>query len=258
MIIYVYAIRRPNMRLFIAINFSDGTRSGLIELRETLRARSERGNFSLDENLHLTLVFLGECDARQTAAVKAAMGEAVSATSKAASAGKPAAVSLESTVDSAGSTASTAAVSLELTAAPVLTASSGSTAATAPFDVLVERVGRFRREGGDQQSVNRGGDNRPGRDRRDGGDIWWAGLRADKALLDLQRGLSERLSAAGFSLDARKYSPHITLGREVVTSAEPWRIKPFGEKIYVIDLMKSERVGGKLTYTSIYCRKLSN
>ena len=56
-------------------------------------------------------------------------------------------------------------------------------------------------------------------------------------------------------MDGRKYSPHITLGREVVTDTRPWRIEPFGETISTIDLMKSERINGKLTYTAIYTRK---
>ncbi len=55
-------------------------------------------------------------------------------------------------------------------------------------------------------------------------------------------------------MDGRKYSPHITLGREVVTDAAPWQIEPFGETVTGIDLMKSERIGGKLTYTAIYSK----
>jgi hypothetical protein len=38
------------MRLFIAINFNSDTRRGLLALRDDLRFRSERGNFSLPEN----------------------------------------------------------------------------------------------------------------------------------------------------------------------------------------------------------------
>ena len=60
-----------------------------------------------------------------------------------------------------------------------------------PFNVAVEHVGRFK---------------------RDGGDIWWAGLRATKPLMNLQSTLTERLREAGFVLESRKYSPHITLG----------------------------------------------
>ena len=167
------------MRLFIAINFNSNTKSKLLALRDELRTHSSRGNFSLPENLHLTLAFLGECDARQTAAAKAAMGS----------------------------------VRFE------------------PFLLTVERIGRFR---------------------RDGGDIFWAGVRENKPLLDLQQELTEKLIAAGFSFDRHKYSPHITLGREVVTEWPPRRFEAFGEKVSSIELMNSERLQGKLTYTVIH------
>ena len=167
------------MRLFIAINFNNDTRTRLLALRDELRSHSERGSFSLPENLHLTIAFLGECDAKQAAAAKAAMD----------------------------------AASFE------------------PFDVHIERIGRFK---------------------RDGGDIWWAGLRGSKPLLDFQRELTNRLIDAGFTLERREYKPHITLGREFVTDAAPWQIEPFGETVTGVELMKSERVAGKLTYTAIH------
>ncbi len=102
-----------------------------------------------------------------------------------------------------------------------------------PVSLVVDRVGRFPRRAGD---------------------IWWAGLQGNEGLLDLQRILTNSLISAGFSLDARKYSPHITLGRQVVTGASPWRIQAFGETARVIDLMRSERIRGRLTYTSIFRR----
>ena len=169
------------MRLFIAINFNNGTLSRLLTLRDELRGGSQHGHFSAPENLHLTLAFLGECDVKQTAAAKSILG----------------------------------AVSFE------------------PFDVAVDSVGRFK---------------------RDGGDLWWAGLRENRALSALQHDLTERLSATGFTLDRRKFSPHITLGREVVTDTAPWVFEPFGETVVAVDLMKSERFAGKLTYTPIYKR----
>lgn len=48
------------MRLFIAINFDKNFKDGLINIREELRNQSVFGNFTLDENLHLTLAFIGE------------------------------------------------------------------------------------------------------------------------------------------------------------------------------------------------------
>ena len=174
------------MRLFVAINFNNDTRSRLLALRDELRGKSQRGNFSAPENLHLTLVFLGEYDTKQTAAVKSVLS----------------------------------AVSFE------------------PFDIEVDSIGRFK---------------------RDGGDIWWAGLQKSKPLIALQRELTEKLITAGFTLERRKYSPHITLGREVKTDDKPCHIEPFGETVNFIDLMKSERTKGKLSYASIYqCGKCLN
>ena len=109
------------MRLFIALNFTDETHARLLALRDDLRSKSAHGNFSLPENLHLTLAFLGECDARQITAVKKAM----------------------------------------------------SAVEFAPLEITINRVGRFR---------------------RDGGDIWWAGLRETPALMTLQRDLTEQMS----------------------------------------------------------------
>jgi len=170
------------MRLFVALNFTPETRARLLALRDELRAQSMRGNFSLPENLHLTLAFLGECNPRQTAAAKQAM----------------------SAVDF---------TSLEIT---------------------IDRIGRFK---------------------RDGGDIWWVGVKETPELMTLQWDLTECLLTAGFALERRKYSPHITLGREVVTDAAPWEIEPYGEIAPCVELMKSERIQGKLTYTAIYTRE---
>jgi 2'-5' RNA ligase len=171
--------REMSMRLFIAINFNDGARGGLLALRDELRGKSRSGNFSLPENLHLTLAFIGECGHKQMAAAKAAME----------------------------------AVRFE------------------PFDVTVERVGKFR------------------------GDTWWAGCHAAPGLLAVQRALSDGLREAGFAIENRRYEPHITLGREVITDVTPWRIQPFGETAGKIDLMKSERAGGRLVYTVVHSKE---
>jgi 2'-5' RNA ligase len=173
-----WSVKEKPMRLFIAINFNDITRSKLVSLRDDLRSRSKKGNFTATENLHLTLVFLGECSTEQADIVRAVLSE--------------------TTFD--------------------------------PFPISIERVGRFR---------------------RDGGDLWWAGVKASKPLQDLHSDLTDRLANAGFALEKRKYSPHITLGRKIATEIDPWNIPPFGEAVTGIDLMKSETVGGKLTYTAI-------
>ena len=48
------------MRLFIAINFNETVKSQIIQVQNLLREHSLKGNFTLQENIHLTLVFLGE------------------------------------------------------------------------------------------------------------------------------------------------------------------------------------------------------
>ena len=61
------------MRLFIAINFNNETRSRLLALRDELRGKSERGNFPAPENLHLTLVFIGNASPSKVDKIKAIM-----------------------------------------------------------------------------------------------------------------------------------------------------------------------------------------
>ncbi|MGB4610879.1 MAG: RNA 2',3'-cyclic phosphodiesterase [Saccharofermentanales bacterium] len=167
------------MRLFIAINFNTEIRSRLVKLCEELRNDSTKGRFSLPENLHLTLAFLGECDEKQAAAAKTAMD----------------------------------AVEFQ------------------PFAINIGCTGRFRRRGGD---------------------IWWAGVSDSKELTTLYDNLTNKLTEFGFQIEKRKFSPHITLGREIITKASPRTFEKFGQTIYKIELMKSERIAGKLTYTAIH------
>jgi len=170
------------MRLFIAINFNDVTRSRLVSLRDELHKASSRGRFTHPENLHLTLAFLGECNEQQVVSAMTAMDM----------------------------------TSFE------------------PFELSIDRIGRFK---------------------RNGSNTWWAGVCENKVLLELQHNLTNKLSENGFECDNRKYIPHITLGREIITQAQPRQIEPFGEMVTCIELMKSERIGGKLIYTAIHAVK---
>ncbi|MDR2576128.1 MAG: RNA 2',3'-cyclic phosphodiesterase [Treponema sp.] len=47
-------------RLFISINCDDKVKAQLLTVQDMIMAQSVKGNFSLPENLHLTLVFIGE------------------------------------------------------------------------------------------------------------------------------------------------------------------------------------------------------
>ena len=170
-----------HQRLFIALNLSQAAKDTLSAVQETIKANARKGNFTLHENLHLTLAFLGDCDARQTAAAKSAMDS----------------------------------VSFE------------------PFEMTIEGIGRFTRADGD---------------------IWWAGIKESEALADLYRQLTKALRSEGFKLDRHKFTPHITLARKVKSLSPPPKMPPFIEKAHKIHLMKSERIQGVLTYTSIHMR----
>jgi 2'-5' RNA ligase len=169
-----------NMRLFVAINFNNDTRSKLVAIQNELRSRSVRGNFTLAENLHLTLAFIGEVAPKKADKVKTIL----------------------------------------------------ETVSFAPFDIEVDRLGTFSNNS-----------------------LWWVGLRESQPLMDLQREIEHKLALGGFVMDGREYRPHITIARKVETDGTPWVIKPFGETVSGISLMKSERFDGRLAYTEIYSKK---
>jgi len=50
------------MRLFIAINFDDKVKDYLFSIIKILSANSKKGSFTLKENLHLTVIFIGETE----------------------------------------------------------------------------------------------------------------------------------------------------------------------------------------------------
>ena len=61
------------MRLFIAIGLPRRIREGLLRDNALIRSSCSRGSFTREENLHLTLAFLGETDPDRLDAVKEAM-----------------------------------------------------------------------------------------------------------------------------------------------------------------------------------------
>jgi len=65
------------MRLFIAINCSDETKKRLLSVQDMIKSQSLKGNFSRPENIHLTLVFLGETPEERVPAICSVIREAL-------------------------------------------------------------------------------------------------------------------------------------------------------------------------------------
>ena len=173
------------MRLFLAILFEEPVKDKLCETMELIQKNTRESRLTLRENLHLTLVFLGEVQTTRT--ICEAMKEI----------------------------------------------------RTGPFSLEIQGLGRFR---------------------RDGGDLYWAGITITPPLRSLYLELKNALENKGFSIDDRPYRPHLTLARQVVEKPEiPFYtlknyLAPIKTKAAAVSLMKSERVGGKLVYTEL-CRK---
>jgi len=64
-------------RLFISVNCDGKVKNLLLSVQEKIKAQSVKGNFSLPENLHLTLVFLGETPADKIPLIRSAIDKAL-------------------------------------------------------------------------------------------------------------------------------------------------------------------------------------
>ena len=87
-------------------------------------------------------------------------------------------------------------------------------------------------------------------------ELWWVGADENcSALIRLKAihgKLIKRLLDANFSVDNRSFNPHITLGREIKHSEKIiLNCNEIKIKVDRLSLMKSEHVGGVLTYTEL-------
>lgn len=167
------------MRLFTAVRFPPAVLEELRRAQEDLRRQGASGNFTRLENLHLTLVFLGET---------------------------PEADAARDALEEAGS--------------------SGT------FELAISGSGRF-------------------------GDLWWAGVEPNPDLCALAGTLQAALRRRGFSIERRKFQPHITLARQLTAPRAPvLHLSRTAMEVTRISLMRSERAGGKLIYTELYGKDL--
>lgn len=102
----------------------------------------------------------------------------------------------------------------------------------------------------------------PGRFKRPDGDLCWMGVQHTQALSALQVQVTERLTDAGFALEKRAFTPHLTLGRRVkLPPGFDWKAleqpAPASMAVGRVSLMLSERIAGRLTYTELYAKPLT-
>jgi 2'-5' RNA ligase len=173
------------MRLFIAICLTEDVKDSLCETISELRDAARRGRYTLRENLHLTLVFIGETDR------------------------------VDDILD-------------------VMDAAAGDVFPE-PIPLTLSDVGVFR-----------------GR----GGDLHWVGVEGTPELKRLAKALADGLRDEGFDIEKRRFTPHITIGREVVIGpgAEAnavVRVHPATMHADCISLMRSERIVGRMVYSEI-------
>ena len=170
------------MRLFVALTFPPHVHEALLRAQSALKKQG-RGNFTREENLHLTLAFIGETDRIDEA--RAALREVSSP----------------------------------------------------PAALKFDRLGAF-------------------------DDLIWAGAELSPSLAALQRDVSERLKAHGFSLEKRVFRPHITLCRRFAPYVKR-DIKMLEQALggancraERVILMESLRIDGKLVYRPVETKKL--
>ena len=88
------------------------------------------------------------------------------------------------------------------------------------------------------------------------GAVLWAGLEPPCVELHrLQGALAAKLTENGFAFDKKKFTPHITLGRQMKLRGELPEPSPVAFTVNNIVLYESARKGGALTYDPIHIQK---
>jgi 2'-5' RNA ligase len=96
---------------------------------------------------------------------------------------------------------------------------------------------------------------KPGRFKRDDGDIRYVSAEGN-GLSELAGDIASRLRKAGFEIEDRPFTPHITLGRQVIGKSDvPLDIVPASMTVNRVSLMKSERLNGGMKYTETFYKE---
>ena len=88
-------------------------------------------------------------------------------------------------------------------------------------------------------------------------DLWWVGIKENTSLTTAAENIQKELIASGYNIEKRKFKPHITIARQVVSKEKIFITPPhLTMNVSRISLMQSSRISGKLCYTEIYGKDL--
>ena len=91
--------------------------------------------------------------------------------------------------------------------------------------------------------------------RRDDGRLWFAEIMENGKLTALHDELVSELRALDLPFDSKRFRPHITLGRRVIGDMKPIAVPAIRSEIVSVDLMLSERINGRMVYTSLLSKE---
>lgn len=172
------------MRIFIALLFDDENNDKIFSCTKTLKEHSASGNFSSYNNLHLTMLFIGQTDPDM---VKKIYDKLLNIKSNA-------------------------------------------------FKYHSGNIGYF------SKSRNR--------------KILYLGLKDTYRIKELHVKIVAKINELGMNFNVNKFTPHITLGREVLLKDDfdpnIYKVESLELKAKNMSIMESTRVNGKLVYKELY------
>lgn len=171
------------MRIFIALLFSDEIKDEIFDYLEEVEEIAESGNFSYFDNLHLTVIYIGETSAEKLTEIIAKIKE------------------------------------IKFHA----------------FEYKTNRLDMFKRD----------------KSRK----IVYLGVDKSYELQSLYNLVCVKLKEIGLDFPTNKYTPHITLGRQVSliddSDIDEIKTNPMNILVDRISIMESTRIKGQLTYVEL-------
>jgi RNA 2',3'-cyclic 3'-phosphodiesterase len=187
----VHLSNADSKRVFISIEFQENIKNYLKEIQSQVLKESKKGNFTIIENFHLTLKFIGETKIDKLEEIKKSIENVASYQTR--------------------------------------------------FNLYLDKLGEFKK--GNTSVV-------------------WVGVKSSEALDKLYIDLNKSLEEVNIKSELKKFTPHITIGRQVVLKEDFSKIS---KKITLdtmsilvdkISLMESTRIDGQLKYIPIYIKNL--